>query len=213
MNSSPKLHLHPNLPRLGRESYRGAAVIFWTHSIQARATGWLNDRFHQAFRETLLHACVRYSLACPVYTLMPDHFHLVGLGLKSASDQWIATAFLRKHLKRHLRPALLQDRAYDHILRRTERDRRAFMSICHYIRENPVRAHLCEAPSDWKFAGAMVPGYPDMDPSAESFWDDFWKIHNKLACTQPSQNPPCSPLQKERHPTIPVLPHRATFRS
>lgn len=28
--------------------------------------------------------------------------------------------------------------------------------------------------------GAMMPGYPEFDPRTEDFWDDFWKIYNRL---------------------------------
>lgn len=126
-----------------------------------------------------MHACARYELSCPIYTLMPDHWHLVWLGLAEASDQLNATAFLRKNIKLALGPAQLQDRAHDHVLRDHERERDAFMATCHYIRENPVRAKLAEAWTQWAFTGAMVCGYPDFDPSDASFWDDFWKIYNR----------------------------------
>lgn len=53
------------------------------------------------------------------------------------------------------------------------------MAACHYVRENPVRAGLTMQERDWKYLGAMVPGYPDFDFHAESFWDDYWKIYNR----------------------------------
>ena len=83
------------LPRLPREWYQGRAAVFWTHTIEDRATGWLDERFHRRVREVLLHTCARYGLACPAYVLMPDHWHLVWLGLTETSDQHTATRFLR----------------------------------------------------------------------------------------------------------------------
>ncbi len=167
------------LPRLPREWYRGRAVVFWTHTLEQRAVGWLSDAFHGRFREVMLHACARYQLACPVYALMPDHWHIVWMGLADESDQHSATKFLRLHLRHHLGAARLQDRAHDHVLREGERKRNAFMAACHYVRENPVRAGLTMQERDWKYLGAMVPGYPDFDFHAESFWDDYWKIYNR----------------------------------
>ena len=34
-----------HLPRLEPEWYRGSAVVFWTHSIDRRSTGWLDAQF------------------------------------------------------------------------------------------------------------------------------------------------------------------------
>lgn len=187
-----------NLPRLGREWYQGHAIVFWTHTIQQRTTGWLDGRFHSIFREVLIHAASRYSLACPIYVLMPDHWHIVWMGLSQASDQALAVRFVRKHLADGLRPAMLQDRPHDHVARENERHRDAFTGICHYVRQNPVRANLVAAWEDWTWMGAILPGYPRVDPRAADFWEDFWKIHARLVA---------------REAVIPVLPHRATSQA
>jgi hypothetical protein len=47
-----------NLPRLERHHYQGHAVVFWTLTLEERASGWLNPAFHSAFREQMLHASV-----------------------------------------------------------------------------------------------------------------------------------------------------------
>jgi REP element-mobilizing transposase RayT len=60
-----------------------------------RATGWLDTPRHAALRELLLHAAVRENLLCPIYTAMPDHVHLVWIGISDASDQRAASRFLR----------------------------------------------------------------------------------------------------------------------
>jgi len=168
------------LPRLSRESYQGQVSVFWTHTCEIPKIGWLNQAFHTRFREVMLHACARYALACPIYVLMPDHWHLIWMGLEATSDQRLATAFLRKHLRAALGSVSLQDRAHDHVLREEECERDAFMATCHYIRENPVRAGLVKTYEEWHYAGAFLCGYPDLDPSVGPFWDDFWKIYNRL---------------------------------
>lgn len=186
MSFTPK----SKLPRLPREFYQGRAAVLWTHTFEHRATGWLDDKFHAQFREVLLHAGARYHLACPVYVLMPDHWHLVWLGLAEESDQRNATRMLRKHLQSHLRSARLQDRAHDHVLRDDEMNRNALMAACHYVRENPARAKLVPEWQAWPFVGAMVPGYPDFDPRAEDFWADFWKIFLRLSDPNPGSPEP-----------------------
>lgn len=181
MSFTPK----SKLPRLPREFYQGRAVVLWTHTIEARATGWLDTSFHAAFREILLHACSRHALACPAYVLMPDHFHVMMMGLADRSDQHTATKFFREHVQPLLGNAHLQDRAHDSVLREEQRKRGAFAMACQYVRENPVRAGLVEKWSDWKFAGALVPGYPDLDPRRDDFWERFWKIYVRVVEAEP----------------------------
>lgn len=183
------------LPRLSREFYQGQAFVLWTHTIEGRTTGWLNEEFHQRFREALLHACHRYELATPVYALMPDHFHVIGLGLQNSSDQWLATAFLRKHLTAHLGAHRLQDRAHDHVLRDSERTRGALEDACTYVFRNPERASLVSDWRNWPYVGSVVPGYPRLDVRKDDYWERFWKIYNRLAAS---------------HDDVPALTRRAT---
>ena len=173
--------LHPgHLPRLQPEFYQGAAAVHWTLTVFDRGTGWLSDSFHQKFRELLLHVAARESLFCPAYCLMPDHLHLLWLGLRSDADQRNGMTFLRTHLKPLLLPQRLQPQPYDHVLREEERKRDAFAKICFYILDNPVRAKLTDEPWAWAFSGAVVPGYPAFHPLAEDFWPKFWKIYETV---------------------------------
>ena len=173
----PKTHL----PRLDPVRYRGCAYIFWTHATKNRTTGWLTPMFHRDFREVLLHTCARYGLSCPIYCLMPNHWHLVFIGQSEESDQLKATAFLHKQVAIRCSDLPLQDRAHDHILREEERKRDAFSDTCHYIRMNPVRAGIV---GDWKeypYLGAMISGYPGLRWGGDDLWDTFWKIHNRVS--------------------------------
>lgn len=45
--------------------------------------------------------------------------------------------------------------------------------------ENPVRAGLVAAWPDYPYLGALVPGYPDLDPRDEDRLDQFWRIYAK----------------------------------
>jgi putative transposase len=165
------------IPRLSREHYQGDAVIHWTMPIALRATGWLNEIFHARFREIMLHAATREDLFCPTYCLMPDHIHLLWMGLRRGSDQRNGMKFLREHLAPALRPHQFQHQAYDHILREEERKRNAFAKICFYILANPDRAGLKKESEHWPFCGAIVPGYPKLHPQEEDFWPKFWKLY------------------------------------
>jgi len=163
------------LPRLPREYYQGDAVVHWTLPIAHRRQGWLDEPFHAAFRELLLHTAAREGLFCPTYCLMPDHLHLVWMGLRLDSDQLNGMAFLRTHLK--LAPQKFQHQSHDHVLKEEERCRNAFERVCQYILDNPRVAELVKLPEDWPFSGSVVPGYPTLHPLQQEFWPKFWKLY------------------------------------
>jgi REP element-mobilizing transposase RayT len=165
------------LPRLPREHYQGNAVIHWTMPMALRGTGWLNAAFHAQFREIMLHAAAREGLFCLTYCLMPDHIHLVWMGLRRDTDQRNGLKFLREHLGPALRPHRFQHQPHDHVLRASERVRQAFSKVCFYLLDNPCRAKLVQRPEDWPYVGAIVPGYPNLHPLQEKFWPLFWKLY------------------------------------
>jgi len=181
MESNSKSRLAGFLPRLEAEVYRGRAVVFWTHTVEQRKTGWLNAEFHSAFRESALHAAVRENLFCPIYVLMPDHFHLIWMGIASGSDQRLATRFLRRCLASQLKPLRWQHQPHDHVLRVEERMKEAFLATVHYIAENPVRTGLTDRGLGWPYTGCMVPGYPDLHPRQTDFWSKFWRLYDAAA--------------------------------
>lgn len=170
---------HGHLPRLAPESYRGLAVVHWVMTIDDRRTGWLTPQFHAECREALLHAMVKYHALCPAYCLMPDHAHFVWMGIDDSADLALAAEFFRRQTTPLLSPVHWQKEPFDHVLREYERTRGAFGSVCYYVLANPVRKGLVEKWSDWSFSGAVLPGYPDVDPRREDFWDVFWRIYNR----------------------------------
>ena len=168
------------LPRLPREHYQGDAVVLWTLTMFDQAKGWLTPDVHNRFRELMLHTAVREGLVCPVYCLMPDHIHLVWMGLRLDTDQLNGMAFLRTHLKPALSPAKFQPQAHDEVLRDEQRKRNAFAKVCFYIAANPVRAELAASPAGWPFTGCLIPGYPKLNPLNEDYWPKFWQLFGQM---------------------------------
>jgi putative transposase len=169
-----------HLPRLAPQHYCGRTFVHWTLTLEARATGWLNERFHQTWMVVLTHGCARYHLAAPIYVLMPDHIHVMLCGLHVEADQRQAVTFVQKHLRSHLAPADWQRSPYDHVLTEHERERAGFAQVANYIAANPVRAGLVEHSSDYPFTGCCVPGYPEFEVRAPDYWDRFWRCYNFL---------------------------------
>ena len=165
------------LQRLPREYYQADAVIHWTMPIAMRGTGWLNDGFHSHFREIMLHAAAREGIFCPTYCLMPDHIHLVWMGMRRETDQRNGMKFLREHLGPQLHPHRFQHQAHDHVLRAEQRKRNAFAKVCFYVIDNARKEELVKHPEEWGFCGAVIPGYPVMHPLEEDFWPKFWKLY------------------------------------
>lgn len=179
MKQSHSAYAH-YLPRLEREFYQADAVIFWTLPISNRATGWLNDSFHAVFREITLHVAAREGLLCPVYCLMPDHLHFVWMGLRKECDQRNGMKFFRAHMGKRLKPFKFQHQAHDHVLSAEERRRDAFAKTCNYAVMNPVKAGLAGKVADWKYLGAVIPGYPDISSCDADYWPWFWKQYVKM---------------------------------
>lgn len=88
--------------------------------------------------------------------------------------------FFRAQLGKKLKPFSFQHQAHDHVLSEAERKRDAFAKVCGYSLMNPVKAGLVEKAETWKYCGAVIPGYPDVDPNDASFWEWFWKHYLKV---------------------------------
>lgn len=178
----PQRHVG-GLIRLDPANYRGRSYVHWSMTVQGRAVGWLDPLHHAMMRELMTHALSRFKLICPAYCLMPDHGHFLWIGWSESSDQKKAVALLREGWSAALRRSgrELQKQPYDHVLRREECARGTFSTVAYYVLENPQRAGLVACWQSYPFLGAMVPGYPRLDPRDEDFWEKFWRIHEKLA--------------------------------
>ena len=163
-----------HLRRLEEADYKGHAVIHWTMTIRDRRTGWLDARIYYRFRELLTHTQFRYAIACPIFCMMPDHVHLMWMGILETSDQRPAIRHLRKRFNDSLSRIgyELQDQPYDHVLSEIERQETAFIATCDYIARNPERAGFVEVDryAKYPFSGCLIPGYPELEPFQSDFW-------------------------------------------
>lgn len=176
---------HSRLRRLAPEWYAGFAFVHWSMTVRDRKTGWLDQAFHQRFREILLHAGAKYAVACPVYCLMPNHMHLLLVGWDARADQLEMTRFFRNQANSEMSLCgdgyALQDQAYDNVLKERDREQDAVRRTAYYIAENPVRSGLAAAAESYPFTGCMVPGYPELDrlfwsDGGDEYWMRFWRI-------------------------------------
>ncbi|MCR9296237.1 MAG: hypothetical protein NXI32_26290 [bacterium] len=170
-----------HLPRLDPKFYQGKACVHWTLTIEQRKKGWLNPIFLNRFRELMTHALFRYALVCPIYCLMPDHMHLVWIGIEERSDQLKAMKFFRRQLNASLgcHGFRFQHQPYDRVLRDEERKEENFVDLVEYIGRNPERAGLIEIDefTSYPYNGCLLPGYPELQLWTDQFWDRFWRAY------------------------------------
>ena len=175
---------HKNLIRLPDEYYRGQAYVHWTLTIEDRRTGWLTPIFYYHFRELLTHTMFRYAVTCPIYCCMPDHIHLLWIGILDHTDQRVAIKYLRKQTNGALRKIgfELQRQPYDHVLTEQEREREAFAGVAEYIARNPERAKLVpvDGYANYKCTGSLIPGCPELKLWTPDYWDRFWRNYSYL---------------------------------
>ncbi len=175
---------HRSLPRLDPGYYRGQAYVHWTMTIQDRRTGWLIPIFYYRFREILTHATFRYAFACPIYCVMPDHIHLLWIGIDDRSDQLKASEYFRKQLGGALQVLgfKLQRQPHDHVLKDDERLESSVTELAEYIARNPERKELVpiDRYMDYPYSGCLVPGYPELKLWAPDYWERFWRTYSFL---------------------------------
>ena len=167
------------LPRLPRPFYQADATVHWVITTRQRGPLPLSEGFNLQFRELLLHACHRHRLLCPVYCLMPDHVHLVWIGLHPESDQLNAMAFLRTHFAKLIIPTELEHQAYDRVYRESNQGMDSIRCWIQYAVQNPVMEQLTCSPDQWPWMGCMVPGIPRLHPLEDRFWGVFGKLHRE----------------------------------
>ena len=175
---------HDYLKRLPEEYYRGQSYVHWSMTIDERKQGWLVPTFYYKFREILTHTSFRYGLTCPIYCCMPDHIHLLWIGILDGSDQRDAAKYFRKQLNSVLEKlgARFQKQPHEQVLTEEEREKDVFENVVDYIARNPERAGLVkpDCGKDYRYTDCLVPGYPELRFWQEDFWERFWRTYAYL---------------------------------
>jgi len=174
---------NPNdsLRRLEPGFYRGQTYVHWVMTIEDRKTGWLKPIFFYKFREILTHATFRYAFVCPIFCLMPDHIHMLWIGIDARSDQLKAVEYFRKRVGEPLHKLgfNFQHQPYDHVLKDEEKLEQAIINLVEYIARNPERKNLVGTDKfkSYPFTDCLVPGYPELRIWEPDFWLRFWRCY------------------------------------
>jgi putative transposase len=112
-----------------------------------------DEEDYLAFLKWMREAARLFKVAIHSYVLMPNHVHL----LASPSDasglakmmQWIGRYYVPYFNRKHRRVGTLWQGRYKATVIDSER---YFMTCCRYIELNPVRAHLAQSPSEYRWS-------------------------------------------------------------
>lgn len=142
--------------RLPDAAYHGRKAVAFTACETSRRPGFADGEIFGMVRETLAEAAERHGCSVPIFCLMPDHLHVLMLGLADDSRPRLAmNRFKQKSgewLAAH-RPDLVWQRDfYDRIVRQKE----GYENVARYIALNPVRAGLADDVYGWPYTGSIA---------------------------------------------------------
>lgn len=146
------------MPDMGRKTPEQNVLISPSHPTIVFVTVCTKDRqpwLAQASVQRSLEQIWKNAGAWMVgrYVLMPDHIHLfcAPVDIEIPLDAWVSywkNRFSRLNLADTGR---WQRSSWHHRLRRTE----SYAEKWDYVRSNPVRAGLAEAPDSWPYQGEL----------------------------------------------------------
>jgi len=147
---------HKHLKRLS-QIWIDRPIYFITTCSAHRRPIFANEAMASILIEEWTYARARHGWAVGGYVIMEDHVHFF---CRAELDAKPLHRFLQRWkewtAKRALKTAsttspVWQPEFFDHVLRSSE----SYSQKWYYVRENPVRAGLVEAPDDWRWQGEI----------------------------------------------------------
>lgn len=141
--------------RLPRGHYIGRRRYFITILCAGRQPLLVPPETARLVVSVLRETAHEQSFAIYSYCLMPDHLHLLAVGM-SADCNLLNFVMTFKRRCTMASGKLWQKKLYDYILR----DHDANGPVAAYIRMNPVRKGLCSSAAEYEFAGSFAGDWP-----------------------------------------------------
>jgi putative transposase len=140
------------VPRRARADLPSAIYHVTNRGID-EAPIYLDDIDRKTFLTLLGSVVARHDWTCHAFCLMTTHYHLIvetdqpnlSLGMRRLNGGY-AQSFNERHDRRG---HLFGSRYSIYVIDREDHLEKS----CLYVLENPVRAGLCEQPSDWRWSG------------------------------------------------------------
>jgi putative transposase len=147
-----------------RRGNTGSSCYFITASTFQKRNILQSDRMARLFVDVLLHYRQQEKYLLHEFVVMPDHFHLLITPVQALerSMQFIKGGFsFRARKELHFEHEIWQPSYYD----RRVRDLEEYFSFREYIRHNPVKRGLGQAPEQYAYSSA-APGL-DLDSTPQ----------------------------------------------
>ena len=145
---------HERKHRLPRECYLGCRTASFTVHAAEGCANLAQKPVFEACLRWLQEACAAHNVAITLFTVMPDHMHMVLIGENESADLWAAmTAFKQKcgfYGRRELGRFLLQKDFFDHVFHGFE----DVHGTIRYIAANPCRKGLASAWDEYPYTYA-----------------------------------------------------------
>ena len=160
--------------RLPSLNYLGCRRFFITLCCEHRRKFFVEWRRAERLVELLRATAIQHQMAVYAYCVMPDHMHMLVIGLDPSSNCRNFVMDLKRRSTEDFQlqnsNPLWQKKFYDHILRRKDATGR----VAAYIWMNPVRKGLCALPEDYPFSGSFVSDWQATRDLANP-WVPEWK--------------------------------------
>ena len=167
----PFFNRHPRLPG---GYYLGQRAYFVTICCAQRRPIFANIATGQWTLAKLIDVAAQRGFSLHAYCCMPDHLHVLALGLHEHSDAVkFIDGFKQRtgyEYRRREERQLWQARFYEHILRSAD----AIGEVACYIWMNPVRKGLCAEASVYPLSGSQTMEWMNFRPG-NAGWVPPWK--------------------------------------
>lgn len=149
--------------RLPLETYQGRKAIAFTACLTSRQPYFVLNEVVDPHVKILTEEVRRHHCVCYCYCFMPDHLHVILVGLNDQSNGMDAFKRFKQRSGYLLRltEAHWGKSFYDHILRPKDTAAQTM-----YVINIPVRAKLCNDPFAYPFSGTIDMDWSDVLNSA-----------------------------------------------
>jgi len=142
--------------RLRHFDYVGEYRYLFTLCTEDRRRVFLDPAVVEPTLLDFVRSAEAEQIAMAAYCFMPDHLHVLAIGLTEASDarRFVGSAKQRSGYRhaRDQQQKLWQRSAWDRVLRSDEDTQ----TVLRYVLMNPVRAGLVGEPLEYPHSGSMV---------------------------------------------------------
>ncbi|MBN1492634.1 MAG: transposase [Candidatus Omnitrophica bacterium] len=141
--------------RLQTEYYMGQTTVAFTACLDHNRYPVVDDKIVRMAIDILTHAVTKNHCIVPCYCFMPDHLHVIIMGINEKACVWQALVEFKQKtgywMSKNRPDISWQKDFFDHVIRPEE----DLGTQVRYILDNPVRKRLVETWREYPYSGAI----------------------------------------------------------